>query len=153
VNSTGIGKGKEMMTLSKVFAAVVLVLWVVSAGAQEKQIKHTTVAQTSPASGKGMYMNYCAVCHGSNGKGGGPAAEALKTPPSDLTLLAQKNGGKFPAQHVSAVIHGEANLNAHGNKEMPVWGPIFWKMGGGHEGEVVLRVANLTKYIESLQAK
>ncbi|MBZ5572099.1 MAG: cytochrome c [Acidobacteriia bacterium] len=48
----------------------------------------------SPASGQQMYSAYCAVCHGNDGKGGGPAAEALKVPPPDLTVLARKNGGK-----------------------------------------------------------
>jgi hypothetical protein len=67
--------------------------------------------------------------------------------------LAAKNGGKFPSNHVAAVIRGEANLPAHGNKEMPVWGPIFWKMSGGHESEVQQRITNLTNFVESLQVK
>jgi hypothetical protein len=29
-------------------------------------------------------------------KGGGPAAAALKAPPSDLTQISQRNGGTFP---------------------------------------------------------
>jgi hypothetical protein len=36
---------------------------------------------------------------------------------------------------------------------MPVWGALFWSMSGGHEGEVQQRTANLSRYIESLQAK
>jgi len=119
----------------------------------QKVIEHTTVKSTSPASGKEMYTTYCAVCHGTDGKGGGPAASALKTPPKDLTQLSKNNGGKFPALKVSAAIRGEGDVAAHGTKEMPVWGSLFWNMSHGHEGEVQQRVANLTKYIESLQAK
>jgi len=115
-------------------------------------IKHTTVKPTSAASGKEMYTQYCAVCHGKDGKGGGPAAEALKTPPADLTMLAKNNGGKFPSDHVAAVLRGEGGP-AHGSKDMPVWGPVFWQMSHGSTGEVHQRVANLTKFIESLQAK
>ncbi len=121
--------------------------------AQEKKIEHVKVSPTSAASGKEMYLNYCAVCHGKDGKGGGPAAEALKVSPGDLTLLAKTHGGKYPSDRVTSVLRGQANLAAHGNKEMPVWGPIFWKMSGGHEGEVALRVSNLNQYLESLQAK
>lgn len=118
-----------------------------------KEVKHVPVKPTSAASGKEMYNMYCAVCHGTNGKGGGPAAEALKTPPTDLTNLSQKEGGRFPSAHVASAIRGDFNVPAHGSKDMPIWGNLFWHMSQGHEGEVQLRVANLTNYIESLQMK
>lgn len=116
-------------------------------------IKHVPVKATSAASGQEMYVNYCAVCHGNDGKGNGPAAAALKMPPKDVTTLAQKNGGKYPFMHVSSVIRGEGDLPAHGTKDMPVWGPLFWKMSQGHESQVQLRIANLNEYVESLQVK
>jgi mono/diheme cytochrome c family protein len=119
----------------------------------KKTIKHVPIKPTSAASGQEMYKTYCAVCHGTDGKGGGPAAEALKTPPTDLTLLSKNNGGQYPSMKVAATIRGEANLPAHGSKEMPVWGQLFWSMSGGHEAEVQQRVTNLNAYIESLQAK
>jgi len=122
-------------------------------GQPEKVIKHVPVKSTSPVSGKDMYTAYCAVCHGTDGKGGGPAASALKVPPTDLTLLSKNNGGKYPALKVESSIRNESGLPAHGSKEMPVWGSLFWNMSGGHEAEVQQRVTNLTKYIESLQAK
>ena len=122
-------------------------------GQSQKVIQHVPVKSTSPASGKEMYTTYCAVCHGTDGKGGGPAASALKTPPTDLTMLSKNNGGKFPAMKVMSAIRGESGLPAHGSREMPVWGSLFWSMSARHEGEVQQRVANLTKYIESLQEK
>jgi len=130
-----------------VFAAI--------AGAQETQktINPVPMKPTSAASGQEMYATYCAACHGKDGKGNGPAAEALKVPPTDLTILSKNNGGKFPAMKVSSTIRGEANLPAHGSKEMPVWGKLFMSISHGHASEVQQRVANLTSYIESLQAK
>ncbi len=119
----------------------------------EKSIKHVPMKTTSPVSGKEMYTNYCAVCHGTDGKGGGPAASALKVPPTDLTLLSKNNGGKYPVLKVTSAIHGEAALPAHGSKEMPVWGALFFNMSGGHQSEVQQRVTNLTHYIETLQVK
>jgi mono/diheme cytochrome c family protein len=116
-------------------------------------IQHVPIKATSPVSGKEMYTSYCAVCHGTDGKGGGPAASALKVPPTDLTSLSKNNGGKYPSMKVTASIHGESALPSHGSKEMPVWGTLFWNLSGGHEGEVQQRVANLNKYIESIQAK
>lgn len=136
----------------KLVMAAFLATCSLGAGAQTV-IKHVPARPTSAASGKEMFASYCAVCHGRDGKGGGPAAAALKVPPADLTVLNQKNGGKFPSSHVASVLGGEADLSAHGNKEMPVWGPVFRAISQGNAGEVQQRIANLTKFIESLQAR
>lgn len=120
---------------------------------QKPEVKKAPAPQTSPASGKEMFEAYCAVCHGKDAKGGGPAAAALKTPPADLTTLAQRNGGKFPSMKVMSILRGQAGVAAHGNQEMPVWGPVFWTMSQGHPSEVQQRVTNLTRYLESVQAK
>ena len=116
-------------------------------------IKHVPGQRSNAASGQEMYTTYCAVCHGTDGTGNGPAATALKIPPVNLTELAQKNNGKYPALHVSSVIRGEADLPAHGNKDMPVWGPLFRRISQGNEGEVQQRIANLNQHIESVQNK
>ncbi len=149
------------MAIKKVFVMfIALIAFTWTVGAQEKTqappekvIHHVPVKTVSPASGKEMYTSYCAVCHGTDGKGGGPAASALKVPPTDLTLLSKNNGGKYPALKVTSNIRGEAALPAHGSKDMPVWGTLFWSMSSGHEAEVQQRVVNLNRYIESLQAK
>jgi mono/diheme cytochrome c family protein len=116
-------------------------------------VKHVPITNAPSNSGKEMFRSYCAVCHGTDAKGNGPAASALKTAPSDLTLLAQRNSGKYPAAHVSSVIRGQATLASHGNQDMPVWGPLFSSISQGHEAQVQQRTANLVNYIEGLQAK
>ena len=121
--------------------------------ASKPEIKHVPAAYTDPSSGPLMYKEYCASCHGADGKGDGPAAPALKVPVTNLTTLAVKNGGTFPAAHVSAVIQGDAMTAAHGSKDMPVWGPIFRTMGGHSQAQATLRVRNLTNYLESIQVK
>jgi mono/diheme cytochrome c family protein len=121
--------------------------------ASKPEIKHVPATYTDPSSGPLMYEEYCASCHGADGKGDGPAAPALKVPVRNLTTLAVKNGGAFPAAHVSAVIQGDATTPAHGSKDMPVWGPIFRTMGGHSQAQVQLRVRNLTNYLESIQVK
>lgn len=108
---------------------------------------------TSPDSGKDMFKAYCASCHGVDGKGSGPAASALKAPLPDLTMLTKNNSGKFPANHIAAVIQGDVNSPAHGSADMPVWGPVFMKVSQHHTAQVQQRVHNLADYIESLQVK
>ena len=116
-------------------------------------VKHVPLTNTPSNSGKEMFNSYCAVCHGKDGKGDGPAASAMKTTPADLTALAQKNGGKYPASHVAAVIKGQATTASHGSQDMPVWGPLFSSISQGHEGQVQRRITNLVTYVDSLQAK
>ncbi len=138
-----------------IILAVVVTLGVLAAAQAEPktEIKHVPIKPTSPASGQEMYKNYCASCHGVEGKGNGPAAEALKVPPPDLTTLSQKNAGKYPAMKVAAILRGEEVFASHGSKGMPIWGNLFWSMSGGHAAEVQQRIANLNDYLESLQKK
>jgi mono/diheme cytochrome c family protein len=72
--------------------------------------------------GRLEYESSCASCHGLSGKGDGPLARALVSQPSDLTRLAKRNGGVFPAQRVHDIIDGRKEVEAHGTREMPVWG-------------------------------
>ncbi len=124
------------------------------AGAQEKPVlKKVPVKHTSPASGKEMYTEYCAACHGVDGKGAGPAVAALKAPPPDLTTLAQRSeGGMYPRDHVAMVLR-TGTVAAHGTTDMPTWGPLFKSLDPTHDVIVQQRIKNLNDYLESLQAK
>ena len=143
------------MSRTDYFSIAAVLLCAVGISAQEapKKVERTTAPMTSPASGREMFLNYCAPCHGKDAKGNGPAASALKVAPANLTELAKENKGKYPAFKVTSVLNGQTDLAAHGNKEMPIWGKVFWKMSGGHEAEVEQRIANLNRYIESVQVK
>ncbi len=121
--------------------------------AQKKTVKQARILPTSPASGKEMYMQYCAVCHGQDAKGAGPAVSALKVPPPDLTTLAKRNGGKYPYDHVSSVLRFGTEKPAHGSVEMPIWGPLFQSLDKYHDAEVRHRITNLNSYLASLQTK
>lgn len=120
--------------------------------AQDAQIKKVPVTNLPADAGRAMFDAYCASCHGLDGKGNGPARTALKGTPADLTLLAEKNGGRFPAAHVASKLR-EVDLPVHGSKEMPVWGPLLSSVSGGSDAEIQMRIANLTRYIESLQVR
>lgn len=115
-----------------------------------KEVKKVPVSATRADSGMQMYKTYCASCHGIHGKGDGPAAEALKMAPADLATLKQKNGGKFPSARISQILEG-SEVVAHGSSDMPVWGPIFRSLDQSNGALAKLRIANVIKYLESMQ--
>ena len=118
------------------------------------EIKNVPLQQTSATSGPQMYIMYCAACHGIKATGDGPAAQALKTRPVDLTLLSERNNGIFPTNHVMSVLQlGVANP-AHGSAEMPIWGDLFLSLNSSSRSAPALvrqRVFNLTTYIKQIQ--
>jgi mono/diheme cytochrome c family protein len=109
--------------------------------------------ETTPASGKQMYVNYCAPCHGVNSRGSGPVAIALKVPPSDLTVLSKNNHGKFPDSHIATVLQNGVEISGHGSFEMPAWGPIFSNMNATSPQDRMIRINNLSRYLETFQVK
>jgi mono/diheme cytochrome c family protein len=138
--------------LKSISVTATAVLLAVTLGfADQNQKVVIPVNRTAANDGKQMYANYCAPCHGMNGKGGGPAASALKTPPTDLTSLRKNNNGKFPETHVVAILQFGVEEPAHGSAAMPVWGPILGTMNRSNSHDKQLRISNLTRYLESIQ--
>ena len=114
------------------------------------QADQTTDAKAAGA-GRALYLQYCASCHGTDGKGGGPAAAAQKTPPANLTTLPLKNG-KFDEARVRTSIDGTQAASAHGSRDMPVWGKVLSRGERRGAGAAQTDIWLLTEYIRSLQA-
>ena len=139
--------------LIMIAVALCTVMLVTPLAAQQAELKKVPAPRTPADSPQDMFKSYCASCHGVDAKGKGPAVQALKVPPGDLTILSRNNGSKFPEMRVLNAIAGDSNVAAHGSKDMPVWGTVFRDMASGSPGEAQLRLRNLTKYIETLQVK
>jgi len=112
--------------------------------------------------GKNEYLNSCGPCHGISGKGDGPVAKSLNTPPTDLSTLARKNDGEFPILRLYSAIDGRAAIAAHGTRDMPVWGETFRRElrypGSALSKETVDSIVRdhilaLIEYISTLQRK
>lgn len=139
------------MNRSFPLAACALVVASSLAMAQKKAPIPEDVKLIESLQGADLFRAYCASCHGTDGKGKGPAASSLKSTPADLTKISARSGGKFPFVKVQQIIAGQAPVVvSHGNREMPVWGPVFSQVTTDQDFGT-LRVYNLAKFLETIQ--
>ena len=118
--------------------------------AQTKQVKMEPAKSTNAWKGDDLYREFCAVCHGADGRGNGPASDALRVTASDLTLITRQNNGKFPGLHVQHVISGDDAVAAHGSHDMPTWGDTF-KSISANGTFAEMRVNALVEYLQKIQ--
>jgi len=145
---------RKIAALPGVIASSLLIFGLLSSLPASVRAQTASPANQGVQTAKELFLAHCASCHGPSAKGDGPAARALKTPPSDLTTLAARNGGQFPEMRVLGAITAGPRVPAHGSAVMPVWGPIFREVtDAATEAEVQLKIYNLMEYIRTLQVK
>jgi len=138
------------MTTKIIGVLLAVTLWTTSSFAQEAEVV---------ASGKYEFRQYCALCHGLNGKGDSVMRNLnlLAENPPDLTQLSKQHGGKFPFWQVYRIVDGREPVKSHGTPNMPIWGDLFAMQGedGGLDSETKTRgrILNLVYYLQSLQEK
>jgi mono/diheme cytochrome c family protein len=105
-------------------------------------------------SGRELYGQYCASCHGIGGLGDGPVAASLSVEVPDLTRLAIRRGGFFDRDRVERIIDGRFVIGAHGTRTMPVWGEALSRSGIGDpnaERATRIVIGRLADYLWQLQ--
>jgi mono/diheme cytochrome c family protein len=119
-----------------------------------------SLAGTADAQEKGKkdYVTYCADCHGTAGTGNGVAAREIPgAPPPDLTTMARRNGGVFPAAAVTDLIDGRKQIPSHARLAMPFWGVTLQRPGEEFspqsDAEVKERIGAIVDYLKSIQRK
>jgi mono/diheme cytochrome c family protein len=132
--------------------ALLILLLAVGVPAQPR-VNRTQLPPNYVPSGKAMFKQYCAACHGIDARGDGPLASMLKVPPANLTTLAKRHGGRFPYDYVAKVLRFGPGVSSHGSSDMPTWGPIFEFFDKNNERSVDQRIKNLSDYLASLQVR
>jgi len=110
--------------------------------------------QVGAESGSQLFSVYCSSCHGAEAHGNGPVADIIKVPVPDLTRIASRNGGSFPAEKVYHVIDGQWEIPAHGARHMPVWGYEFFGTAGDDQNvhkRASQRIDTLVEYLRNIQ--
>ncbi len=106
-----------------------------------------------PTSGELLFRTHCAVCHGTDGRGDGPLSDVLTFRPADLTRIAARSGGAFPAERVQAIIDGRRRVKGHGGSGMPIWGDAFKSPEDGYgERTVKEKIGALVEYLRGRQS-
>jgi nucleotide-binding universal stress UspA family protein/mono/diheme cytochrome c family protein len=133
-----------VVTAAVVAIAALLLLPGVAAAQEMKQ--STPGAET--------FRTYCATCHGTSARGDGPLASAMRRKPANLTEIAKRNGGVFPAELIFKVIDGRQPIKGHGGPDMPAWGDAFSKSReAGDEERVKSVIQALVEYLEGIQIR
>lgn len=113
-------------------------------------------APTSPQTGKTIYADKCAVCHGANGKGDGELASRLDTRPADLTRIAARRNGVWPQLEVMSIIDGYSKRYLPGT-EMPIYDEflegnlVTFDTGNGVHQKTPAGLLAIVNYLETIQ--
>ena len=112
---------------------------------------------TNSIDGATRFQAHCASCHGSNGRGDGPAARAIPIPVPDLTQISATHPGTDCLLHVLTDLT-EGHRAAWQPKvserdlDMPNWGPMFRALSANPDfGR--LRLRNVSRYVATIQAQ
>jgi mono/diheme cytochrome c family protein len=68
--------------------------------------------ETTIQRGAAVYAKNCALCHGPNGAGNGPAGQSLSPPPTNLAWLAQTRMGGWDAFVYWTIAEGGAQFGS-----------------------------------------
>ncbi|WP_439110478.1 c-type cytochrome [Lentibacter sp.] len=108
-----------------------------------------------PKSGGMLFSDNCAACHGVRGRGDGPAAAGLDQAPADLTQIAARNGGRFPADDVLAKIHGYGGPGHFGDmpdfSDLSADDRVMWQTADGQTLATPRALVALVRHLEGLQ--
>ena len=113
--------------------------------------------QDGPTTGRMLYAENCAACHGVDATGNGPAAGHLTTTPPDLTQIAARRNGVWPMLEVMGIIDGYTKSTAP-REEMPALSDfregelVVFDTGNGRTSRAPANLLAIARYLETIQS-
>jgi mono/diheme cytochrome c family protein len=122
------------------------------AGAAQHRVDLEPASDLAIQAGRGTFEQFCAPCHGIDGKGRGVVAPILAARPPDLTAASRRNMGVFPLDTLETMLTSATapQPSAHRSGQMPLWGTTFRAIDNSPT-LARARIANLLAYLESIQ--
>lgn len=103
--------------------------------------------------GGNVFDHKCARCHGENGEDP-QYVEGYGGKAPDLRLLSRRYGSPLPREELARFIDGRLDVEAHGPREMPVWGEELYDNLPENEEVEAMRAGTvelLLDYLETIQ--
>jgi mono/diheme cytochrome c family protein len=140
------------LAAANMISTTVVVIMGIASPAPARSVRGLAPGQAPPVDGSSAYKVYCASCHGEYGRGNGTVAVYLRRRPADLTQIAKRNKGVFPAERIFQLIDGRQAVKAHGDSQMPVWGDAF-SIAGADEASIKTKIEAVVKHLASIQER
>ncbi len=106
----------------------VVLLMLVAVSSTEAAADPIEASLPAAYEGRRLYVSYCQLCHGSDGKGDGPLAKAMKISPADLNTTVRSRSDTI----LTKIITGEGRQTITGRDRhnllsdaMPEWKDVF----------------------------
>jgi mono/diheme cytochrome c family protein len=144
---------KSFALLAAILAPAVLAGCAVGKHVASSDTRHA-IQSRAIERGRQQFRESCAGCHGADGHGTGPIAPLLNIPVPDLTRIAARREGRFPADEIYRIVDGQADLRAHGPRHMPVWGYEFFGEDSDDEAaheRATEKIERVVSYLRSIQ--
>jgi mono/diheme cytochrome c family protein len=144
---------KSVMFFGSIVATVSFVKAQDSLASKPENTADVSKVEAADVSGPAEFQRYCALCHGNDGRGGGPLtdADAMKKSAADLTQIAKRNDGFFPFSKVADTIRDGGSITEHKPSRMLAWGKIFSAESDPVRAKAI--IFEVTRYVEGLQEK
>lgn len=109
-----------------------------------------------PNSGRSVYLDKCAACHGVAGKGNGYLAASLESAPPDLTQIAARRDGVWPALEIMGIVDGYSK-RYFPYSDMPIYDEflegnlVTFDTGNGIQTQIPAGLLAISNYLETIQ--
>ena len=144
MNENRSGPGSPYSGMAAAVACAMILLGCVSASRR--------ISSAEPT-GPELFVAACAGCHGKDARGGIASIPGERVVAPDLTRIAVRRG-VFSDREIFMIVDGQADLRAHGPRNMPVWGYEFFGQDPDDEvahDQAVARVERLVAYLRAIQ--
>lgn len=128
-----------------------------TAGCMAQETGTASRDTASIETGRTLFAEDCAACHGPEAKGNGPLAAELETQPADLTKIASRRNGVWPMLEIMSIVDGYSK-RTNPRDDMPIIvglteGPMVdFDSGNGITQQVPARLVAVVEYLESIQS-